>query len=312
MATTYILSVSYMIYTGISYPFFGPKGVRLLLFFRGFSGFVGLLGIYYSLQYLSLSDATVLTFLAPLTSAVAAAILLGESFTLNQALASITSLVGVVLIARPSFLFHAPPSSMPEKTTVNERIFAVMVSLIGVSGMTGAYISIRALGRRIHALHAMVAFSFQSVIGSSIGMLIQRKPIVIPTQWVWLGCLFIIGFFGFFAQVLLTLGLQREKIAIGTMALYTQVIFAILLEFFFFGTLPSFYSAIGIVLIIFPALYVASSKPQKSHAGSNNQTTEEYPSQACDPEENSSSLRERCDETTVLLGTGDRTERSYT
>jgi drug/metabolite transporter (DMT)-like permease len=49
------------------------------------SRFFGLFGVYYSLQYLSLSDATVLTFLAPLTTAIAGALLLGESFTLKQA-----------------------------------------------------------------------------------------------------------------------------------------------------------------------------------------------------------------------------------
>ena len=64
-------------------PFLGPKGVRMLLLTRGFSGlvlrhilsnianitiparsFFGLFGIYYSLQYLSLSDATVLTYVS--------------------------------------------------------------------------------------------------------------------------------------------------------------------------------------------------------------------------------------------------------
>ena len=40
-----------------------------------FCRFLGVFGVYYSLQYLSLSDATVLTFLAP------GAFFLGENFT---------------------------------------------------------------------------------------------------------------------------------------------------------------------------------------------------------------------------------------
>ena len=96
------------IFTGIPHPFIGPKGIRLLLCLRGFSGYVsicyihilastlmfcsrsffGLFGIYYSLQYLSLADATVLTFLAPLTTGIAGSIFLGEIFTTRQAFAS--------------------------------------------------------------------------------------------------------------------------------------------------------------------------------------------------------------------------------
>ena len=85
-------------------PIWGPKGVRLLLLLRGFIGFAfsilinrsilaqtvsrrffGLFGVYYSLQYLSLSDATVLTFLVPMCTAMAGAVFLGENFPRREA-----------------------------------------------------------------------------------------------------------------------------------------------------------------------------------------------------------------------------------
>lgn len=49
--------------------------------------FFGLFGIYYSLQYLSLSDSTVLTFLAPMCTAAAGALILKEPFSIKEALA---------------------------------------------------------------------------------------------------------------------------------------------------------------------------------------------------------------------------------
>ena len=49
--------------------------------------FFGLFGVYYSLQYLSLSDATVLTFLAPMCTTVTGALLLKEGFSWKQAVA---------------------------------------------------------------------------------------------------------------------------------------------------------------------------------------------------------------------------------
>lgn len=54
------------------------------------SRFFGLFGVYFSLQYLSLSDATVLTFLAPLCTGIAGSLLLKEKFTLKEALAGCT------------------------------------------------------------------------------------------------------------------------------------------------------------------------------------------------------------------------------
>ena len=46
--------------------------------------FFGLIGVYFSLQYLSLSDATVLTFLSPLCTAASGAMFLGEIFSRKE------------------------------------------------------------------------------------------------------------------------------------------------------------------------------------------------------------------------------------
>ena len=80
--------------------------------------------MYFSVQYLSLSDATVITFLSPTVTAFLGYVLLKENFSKKEAFAgseyfnlitmihcslifvfSVASLLGVILIARPSFLF---------------------------------------------------------------------------------------------------------------------------------------------------------------------------------------------------------------
>jgi drug/metabolite transporter (DMT)-like permease len=85
-------------------PLLGPKGVRTLLVFRGLTGceflqqyvphtlsrcrrFLGLSGIYFSLQYLSLSDAMVLTFLVPILAGFSGAVFLKEPNSLKEVLA---------------------------------------------------------------------------------------------------------------------------------------------------------------------------------------------------------------------------------
>lgn len=267
MVITYICCMTYMLSTGVPEPFLGPKGVRLLLISRGFSGFFGLFGIYYSLQYLSISDATVLTFLAPLCTAVAGALLLGEKFTHRQAFAGVFSLAGVVLIARPAAIFGVypnfgapgagPDGESNDKGTSAQRLVAVCIAMVGVLGATGAYTSIRAIGKRAHPLHSMTFFSTQCVVASSVAMLVTKTHFIIPTRLDWVALFAMIGLFGFFAQILLTMGLQRETAGRGTMAIYTQIVFASALEQIFFHTTPSMFSVIGTAMILTSALYVA-------------------------------------------------------
>ncbi|KAK0436434.1 hypothetical protein EV421DRAFT_1832232 [Armillaria borealis] len=281
MSITYVCSVGYMLSAGVNDPFLGPKGVRLLLVFRGFSGFFGLFGTYFCLKYLSLSDATVLSFLAPFCTGISGAIFLKEKYNYREALAGLSSLVGVVLIARPTFIFgrlgeessldlisDGVPLSEELQTVVTpqERLIAVGVALIGVLGSTGAYTSLCAIGKRAHPLHALVSFSAQSVIVGSIGMIVMRAPLVIPTQLSWGALLAVIGFLGFFAQVALTMGLQRETAGRGTIAIYTQIIFASFAERIFFHSTPHVLSVLGTLIILFSALYVAVTKRKRKQA----------------------------------------------
>jgi len=99
------------------------------------------LGVYYSLQYLSLSDATALIFLAPLFTGIAGAYFLKENFSRKELLAgrkcihsgsilgryldevlldAVCSFVGVILIARPQFLFKSGPQDVPISVDANE------------------------------------------------------------------------------------------------------------------------------------------------------------------------------------------------
>ncbi|EAU83500.1 integral to membrane protein [Coprinopsis cinerea okayama7 len=241
MGITYLCCMVYMLAAKIPDPFLGPKGVRILLAFRGFTGFFGLFGIYYSLQYLSLSDATVLTFLSPMCTAVTGALLLGETLTKRQALAGGKSRV-----------FRCAHLRAQRKLQ--------SVALLGVLGATGAYTTIRAIGKRAHPLHVLTSFSSQCVIVAAIGMIVKHESFVIPARLAWLAMLAMIGVFGFLAQVLLTMGLQRETASRGSMAVYTQIVFATIFERVFFNIKPSLLSAIGTSLIIGSAMYVALSK----------------------------------------------------
>ncbi|KAF3217863.1 hypothetical protein TWF106_007826 [Orbilia oligospora] len=105
-----VLCSAYMHYTQVPHFPLGPKGVRWLLVARGVGGFFGVFGLYYSLTYLDVSDATVITFLAPSVAGFACYIILKEPFTKTEMIAGLVSLLGVVLIARPTVLFSGGSS----------------------------------------------------------------------------------------------------------------------------------------------------------------------------------------------------------
>ncbi|TDL20467.1 hypothetical protein BD410DRAFT_899584 [Rickenella mellea] len=282
MMFTYIFSIAYMYHQKVPHTFLGPPGVRMLLVVRGVSGFFGLFGMYYSLQYLSLSDAVVLTFLIPTVTAISGYFLLNEGFSRGQAMAGFFSLLGVVLIARPTFLFgdHAvnlPPSTTSpvgdlrsiaapaERGTASQRLGAVGVSLLGVLGATGAVTTLRAIGTRAHTLHSLTYFSSYSILVSVLGMLVFRMKFIIPAQWQW-GLLFlVVGLCGYAAQICLVLGLQRETASRGMLAMYTQIIFSTILERLIFHVYPSYLSILGAAIILSSAMYVALTKkpPQR-------------------------------------------------
>lgn len=196
-------------------PLLGPKEVRGWLALRGENelrwfrssrctpkakpsrslgvvGFFGLFGSYTSLQYLSLSDATVLGFLAPTVTAVLAGIFLREPYTFREATAGIVSLGGTILVAQPAFLFgsasHDEPGVTPE-----QRIMAVGVALLGVLGASAAYVTLRNIGSRAHALHGVQYFCMWcTIVSLAMPFVVPSQKFVLPYKpifWVYLAAI---------------------------------------------------------------------------------------------------------------------------
>ena len=179
MGITLTLASAYMWYNKTPYFPFGMPEVRWLLIARGLAGFAGVFGMYYSLLYLPLADATVITFLAPSLACFACSILINEPFTRVEQVCALVSLVGVVLIARPTSLFqglissgNAQDASNPSRNsttavdagnfddvTSSERLSGVGVALVGVLGSAAAYTVIRWIGKRAHPLISVNYFA---------------------------------------------------------------------------------------------------------------------------------------------------------
>jgi len=219
------LCTAYGIYTKSVPDFpFGPRDTRRLLVARGIFGFMGVFGMYFSLLYLPLSEATVLTFLSPILSCyICSFVIPGETFTRQQQVAGFVSLLGVIFIAQPASLFASgstnptdnpslnpdvQPADPSQKTTADKHLLAIGIAMIGVIGSTGAYTSIRAIGTRAHAFISINYFSVWCTIVSLFSLVvIPDVTFRLPgngTEWT---LLLSLGVCGFIMQFLLTAGL---------------------------------------------------------------------------------------------------------
>lgn len=290
MSITALASYLYMWYAKVPHPFGIPE-VQMLLVLRAVGGFFGVFGIYYAILYMPLSEATVLTFLAPIVTCYACSFLMpNEPFTRKQQLAALVSLLGVVLIARPFSAFKGDGSPFsdavpynntasgaaeePESVDSYHHMLAIVASLLGVLGSACAYTAIRWIGKRAHALVSVTYFSSFTTLVSIVAVLVLPSvSFRLPgnlTEW---SLLLGLGVCGFFLQFLMTAGLAyvppplpgqsaRTATASGhgsraTSMVYTQMLFALFYDKVVWNSTPSAVSWAGSGLILGSAIYIA-------------------------------------------------------
>ncbi|KAH6644957.1 hypothetical protein BKA67DRAFT_586555 [Truncatella angustata] len=283
MLATAILGFLYMWIKKVPDMPFGDRKIRGLLVLRGFAGFLGLFCSYYSLSFLNISDSTVISFIVPTLTAFICFVALKEPFTPQEALAGVIAFVGVLFIARPTFIFPAPddeanaghlqisaaadaPAGLVPDVPVTpaQRSLAVVIGVVGSLGAATAYSTIRVIGKRAHSLVSVNYFALVATIGSFLIILVHPDlEFKVPQSAAQWGMLTAIGIAGFLLQFLLTEGLQREKAGRATNLIYTQLVFALILEKIVWGTTPAGWSFVGAVLIIGAAIWVSLQKQKK-------------------------------------------------
>jgi drug/metabolite transporter (DMT)-like permease len=145
--------------------------------------------------------------------------------------------------------------------TPTQRFIAIVMSILGVAGASGAYTTIRVIGNRAHALMSVNYFAFLATVSSAIALLIiPGIGFTLPTTaWDWT-LLVLMGVFGFVLQFLLTAGLQLDKTSKATSMLYAQIIFALAFDFGIWGVIPGGWSLFGGAIVIASTLWSALQK----------------------------------------------------
>ena len=110
------------------------KGNLPLMLIRAIAGTVGILGNFYAIDHLMLSDATMLNKMSPFFVIIFSIFMMKEKVSLQQALIVLGAFIGSMFVMKPSFS--------------NVNMFAAGIGFLGGLGAGLAYTCVRKLGTR--------------------------------------------------------------------------------------------------------------------------------------------------------------------
>lgn len=213
-----------------------PSSLFLLLTLRATIGTIGIFANFYALSHITIAEGQALNKTAPFFTVLFAWLFLGEKASRRQILPLILAFLGVLLIVQPGF--------------VGVSILPLSMGLLGGVCAGGAYACVRALRRhKVDSTVIVLFFSVFSCLASVPFMIADFTPMTYQQVLILLsaGGGAALGQFG----ITLAYGFAAPReIAVYD---YSNILFTALFGFFFFSQVPTVFSLVGFVVILFAA-----------------------------------------------------------
>ncbi|XP_072481711.1 solute carrier family 35 member G1 [Notamacropus eugenii] len=227
--------------------FWGPKGKRIFLLLRGVFGSTAMILLYYAFQLMPIADATVITFTTPVFTSLFAWIYLKEKYSLWDLFFTLFAIAGVVLIARPPFLFGYNTAGIEENHSHHLR-----GALAAVGGAMCAALTLVILRKVGKSVHYLLNIWYYVVIGLVESVIV----LAVLGDWRLPHCgldrlfLVLIGLFGLGGQIFLTKAVQVEKAGPVAIMRTMDVVFAFLLQIIFLHKIPTWWTVSGTLCVV--------------------------------------------------------------
>lgn len=199
-----------------------------LLWLRGLFGLGGLTCFFHAVQRLPLADASVLFYVNPIFTALAAVPFLNEALRPRDLAGLALAFAGVVCVARPEFLFGpmgdpaAGEASLATASASGGASLGVALALGGAAFSAGSYITIRKLRATDDPWVITLYFTLVAVpLALPLALQYGRWPT--STEWVWLA---VVGLCTQVGQILGAYGLHKLPAGPAVALGYAQVAFA--------------------------------------------------------------------------------------
>lgn len=218
---------------------------------RSFFGTMGLVCNFYAIDRLVLADANMLNKLSPFFAIIFSVFLLGEKPSLAQVLGVLTAFAGSILIIKPSLSGYVS--------------FPALIGALGGLGAGMAYTFVRRLGKNGENSFVIIFFfsAFSCLV--CLPFMIMNPAAMSLKSLLCLcgaGVSACIGQFGITRAYIFA---PAKEISVYD---YSQVLFAALFGFLFFGQLPDALSVLGYILICGAGITMFFINNRKDNGGS--------------------------------------------
>ncbi|WP_312070862.1 DMT family transporter [Anaerotignum propionicum] len=213
------------------------KESKRYLIYRSVFGTIGIVCNFYAVDHMLLSDASLLNKMSPFFSVLFAILFLKEKINLFQLFSIIFAFIGALFVIKP--------------TGINLNTLPALVGLFGGICAGAAYTFVRAMGQRgVQGPVIVFFFSTFSCLVTLPYLVFQFHPMSLYQTVMLLltGLAATGGQFGITAAYCYA---PAKEISVFD---YSQIPFAALLGFVFFGQIPDLYSWFGYFIICGTAL----------------------------------------------------------
>lgn len=191
------------------------------------------------LRYIPLAEATAVMFLAPLIVTVLSALLLHEKVSKGQWIAVSVGFLGVLFIVRPGGALFTPAILLPVCASFCFAVYQLIT-------------------RRLSSTdHAVTSNFLSGLFGTVILTTLLPGHYRLDVAHVDLLFMLLLGVLAMTAHMLLTMALKYSTAATLAPFTYGQIIFAGLVGYLAFATLPDAWSMLGVLIISCSGLAVA-------------------------------------------------------
>jgi len=200
---------------------------------RAVCGTIGMMGNYYAVDHLLLSDASMLNKMSPFFSVAFSALFLKEKVKASQVLCLVTAFLGSLLIVKPSFS--------------NILLVPGIIGFIGGMGAGAAYTVLRSLGGEETDGKVIVwFFSLFTTLMTLPQMFIGYYQMT-SKEFIYLLFSAVFGAMGQFCVTAAYKYAPAREIGVYD---YSQVIFSAILGFVVLRQIPDIFSVLGYLIII--------------------------------------------------------------
>jgi drug/metabolite transporter (DMT)-like permease len=261
-----LVFASCFIFWNTDRPYDAKKGLNLfgdtfmikaMLLGRSLAGFGSIAFSFLATELISIGDSTILMMLSPMIAAGLSYLILKENLGPAEVFGTVVSLLGAVLVAKPPIIFG--------HTSDNPTSFytGVTYALIAALSAASAFIFVRILGTTAKMPWANVCFcqAIAQIVLAGPSLYMFGQHVRFDLSVFQFGLIVLAGLVGAWSQIIMTIGMQREKSAAASAMRMSDVAFGYMWQVLFTRDKVNLLSVTGAVLITSSILVIVFFKP---------------------------------------------------